>query len=786
MDQLVVLQEIYEAFSKGGEVLQSIDPKSIQGSCAGLLGELLEGSKVGKVEADVCIRLSDCLGDVYEVKRLGDICRKTGLPDVAVKCYHRAMNMTPDKGIRPVLLNNLGQVYASQGDISRAITFYKKASEGFEAVGDASGLAHVMGNLGSAYRKGNDWDKAVEYCYKGLKTFEKLGDKFGATQMMGSLGRIYSEMGERDLAALYYERSLKDFQLLGDMRSAAWVQNRLGKVYAEIGDWDSAVKEYQESLSTFGELGQDQSSGVVLSNLGKASLDKGDASAAKASLEEALKSMKREMVPAYQNAVACLAAAYIALANGCVEEADISSRARVVEKLKLASQYYARASDRYSELAATPRIDRPELKVAASLARSRSYMAKLHAEPGDAEAVALAERAISSLEVAASNLSVQEREKIEVAQRAMVGMKEVWSLGLIKGEPWKLTRSLADATEYLLGGASLGCFDEACGCISDALQGLRGALESEMRRADPSEKLAVVSGHLKSAQSRFSAMQGDLAAMSARKIGLALEHLSKLSSSSYQGAASSAQISDLLSYRAHRSILLLLGWVMVENALASVDIIGRIYAWDDSLNLVENRPAGQAVSKPKVGGRPAAEIAAAKEKDYSAELEGRAVEVEMEAISEDEGRYPVDDAVTMAEEPEIGWLVPVQSDIACTVQASRQKEAEMHRDTLEPGMERVFGYDCKQDRDKGGVYEVPLSVLGAEKAGWSYGAFMENLQKSMGSAWESFSDALGPAWESFSDALDEALSGSGAVKAVKAIAVVVLVLLAIDVILYLI
>jgi hypothetical protein len=269
-------------------------------------------------------------------------------------------------------------------------------------------------------------------------------------------------------------------------------------------------------------------------------------------------------------------------------------------------------------------------------------------------------------------------------------------------------------------------------------------------------------------------MQGDLAAMSVRKVSLASEHLSKLSSSSDQGAAtSSAQISDLLSYRAHRSILLLLGWVLVENALAPIDTAGMIYAWDDSLNLVENRPAGQAASKPKVGGRPAAEIAAAKEKNYSAELEGRAVEVEMETISVDEGRYP-DGAVTVTEKSESGWLVPIQSDLVCTVQVARQKEEKL-RDALGSGADRVFGYDCRQDGDKDGVYEVPLSTFGAKKAGWSHGAFMENLQQTLGSAWEIFSDAL-----------DEALNGSSVAKAVKAIAVVVLVLLAIDVILYLI
>ncbi|MFZ3112733.1 MAG: hypothetical protein WA111_07330, partial [Methanothrix sp.] len=79
MDQLVVLQEIYESFSKGGDGLQKISSKAIEGSCSELTAKLLESAKNGEIKEDICRQLSSCLEDIYEIKRLGDICRSTGL-----------------------------------------------------------------------------------------------------------------------------------------------------------------------------------------------------------------------------------------------------------------------------------------------------------------------------------------------------------------------------------------------------------------------------------------------------------------------------------------------------------------------------------------------------------------------------------------------------------------------------------------------------------------------------------------------------------------------------------
>ncbi len=527
MNQLVVLQEIYESFSRGAETLFEIDPRLVEGNCSEQIRKLLQSSKQGRIDEDLCLKLADCLDDVYEIKRLGDICRRAGLYSLAIRCYNKALSITRDQNVRPVLLNNLGQVYARQGDPGRAAIFYQKAVGGFESVGDQSGLAHILGNLGAAYRRGKNWDKAVEHCYRSLKTFEEIKDEFGAAQMTASLGRIYAEMGERDLAARYFEKSLKDFQKLGDKKSAARILDRMGRICAEGRSWDDAIRYYNKSLSLFDEIGQNQNSGIVLSNLGRMHLEKGEAVFARDSLERALKLMRREMQPAYQNAVASLAATYSLMARGYLEEAEpfgpMSAQGdrKDNENLKLASQYFARASDRYQELLSFPKTDHPQLKVAASVTRSLSYLSRLQANSPEAEAVNLAERATSALNNAVANSEGPEKIRIEALQRVLTGMKEVWSAGLLESEPWRMTKSLANAAEYMLGGAcSTG---EANSCLCDALRSLSGAIEAEKRREDPIEQLKSAASHLRRAENRLKASETDWSRQSALQIGVAAQ-----------------------------------------------------------------------------------------------------------------------------------------------------------------------------------------------------------------------------------------------------------------------
>lgn len=804
MNQLVVLQEIYESFSNGGEGLTSIDPRSIEGSCSIQVAQLLEGSKRGEIDADLCSALAYCLQDVYEVKRLGDICKKAGLLKLAIRCYDQALSTTGDKGVRAVLLNNLGQVYAQYGDLVRAVAYYRKAVKRFECIGDRSGTAHVQGNLGSAYRRAHEWDKAIEYCYKSLRAFEDLEDELGAAQMTGSLGRVYAEMGESELASRYFEKSLKAFQKLGDRRSEAWVFNWLGRISADQS-LDASIKYYNKSLSIFEDLGQVQGSGIVLSNLGRTYLDKGEASLARDCLERSLKILRKDTKPAYHNASAWLAATYSILAKKDHAKASTISSAGVIkgdpkkeELLRLASQYYSRSADRYRDLATTSGIELADIGMARDVAVLLSILAELQTEQTDEEAVKIADRAISNLGEMARN-DGKEPEQIETIKRYLTGMRGAWSQGLPGKEPWKLARSIADSIEYFVGGMPFP--GEANIFIDDALRSLKCAIEEEQQRRNSTELLKSSASMLRQAETRFRS--GGIGPLFDSAIGLEnaatlIERLINAEADPVKTVSSS--VTELLNYRTHRKAILQIGWVLVMNALTAIDRTGYVYSWDESMNLVESRPAGQlqhgSTSKSQqMQKKPIPDSDVLFEGDAFDEIEGESI---IECTSEP---YDMNERSTILEMdaeralfadgpvveiiPEGSSLVPIMSHL---VYAPGDAQVLVHRSDdpinkvhwFEPGSEVI----THQGKDSGSA-EVSDHSSNATRGHLSDLEEPGRVGAEWGSPKFSASPTMGNAERlyAFGNGL---FTRSNVITLVKALAVVVLALLAIDAILYLI
>jgi tetratricopeptide (TPR) repeat protein len=601
MDQLVVLQEIYESFSKGKEGLQSIDPKEIEGRCQDLVARLLKASKKGSIDEEVCQKLLECLQDIYELKRLGDICSRARLFGLAADCYDKALSMNRDQMVGPILLNNLGQVYARKGDPEKATFFFQKAAQDFELLGNQRSLAHVTGNLASLYRQSKSWNKALEHNQRSLEIFEQLGDDFGRAQMTGSLGRIYAEMGETDLAVKHLEESIREFQRLGDKKSGARVLDRLGRVEVQRKDWDSAFKHFHKSLSLLEDLGETKMAGVVLSDQGWAFLEKGEPARARESLERSLKLMGREMQPAYQNALARLAASYATLGRDySLAAVDCQpSLARVnreaEEKLKLASQYFARASDRYLELASFSGTDSPDIKIVASVNRFLSYLYREQASGSDEEAVALSERGISALDSAVANAEKEKRAQIQALQRVLAGMKEVRAISLLGNEPWRLMKAVSNSIEYLLGAA---CLTAEPGFLCDALRDLSASMEEERRRKSPAAKLSEAASHLRQAEKRFEEQGQKRKALKIGEAAVLIESVVDVEA----GAQSSVSRATVLNYKAHRNALLLIGWTLMSSVLSLIDRSPQIFTWDGSLHLAtksrDDTPREESLPEP--------------------------------------------------------------------------------------------------------------------------------------------------------------------------------------------
>ncbi len=601
MDQLVVLQEIFESYMRGG-FSRAIDPKSISGDCADLVGALLENFEDGQIDEKICIKLLNCLSDIYDIKRLGDICRLAGHLGIAARCYNKALSLTSDQHVRYVLLNNLGQVHARQGYLGRALHYYERAAEGFSTLGDVGSLAHVLGNMGSAYRSGQNYDKAIENCRKSLEIFKSLDDEFGVAQMTGSLGRIYAETGDFDLALQYYEKSLADFEGLGDQRQVAWLLNRMGRVNAETNQWDVAIGYYNKSMEIFEGIGQHHNAGVVLSNLGRLYLDRGDYDLASDHLETSLDLIRKSMQPVRANAVSWLSAVrwiqardlhQQALHQIAGEEADLDAG----ELFDEASANYAGASNCYIELASTPGVGLPDLEIEAGIAMFASAFVILETESEPERAVKLAEEGVSALNSALSNAEDDsQRPCVEALRRSMMGMKETWRLALTKDEPWKLSDVVADTIEHFsqailqLGSAGRGC-KVACGHLLPAFKTLGRFMMAKLKGESPTD-LSETMVYLKRAESAFELAAPDLGMISPFQIREARLTVERLEEISGGGKAENCLILET-----YQSALLLMGRVLTRAALTEAAQLEIVRTWNESMNLIEERPPGK--SKPR-------------------------------------------------------------------------------------------------------------------------------------------------------------------------------------------
>jgi tetratricopeptide (TPR) repeat protein len=583
MDQLVVLQEIYASLSKRGDGLQKIDSNAIEGNCPELLGKFLDSALNGKIDADISRKLSQQLQDVYELKRLGDICRRAGLPDQAANAYNQALSLCRDPVLRPVLQNNLGQTFIHQGDLAKAVFYYQKAADSFSREGDRISLAHVLGNLGSAYRKSGEWDKAIEHCYRSLKTFEEAGDNLGIAQMTGSLGRVYADMGEKELAARYFERSLADFERLGDKRSSAWVLDQLGRIAGQRMDWDLALYYFNSSLSLFKLQGETSSQGIVLSNLGRTYLKIGQATAAREPLERALEFISSQMKPGYQNALYCLAKTYSALGRDKLQENYLQSSRTPANE---AAWLFVQAANRYQELASALGEGQAEVRVAEAIARSQSYLAKASGPVRVEETLMLLEKAQKALEIAANIADYGgDKSRIMNLQRIIAGMKESHRIGLLADEPLMQSRAMNNALEYLMGAVQVCPSEETGDYLYQALKNINASMDLQRLGRESSEKLLIAAGSLRCAERHFAAKGTDGRESNAIQIAQAAEIL--------EAAAANGSLP-------YQEALLAIARVMASYSLSNIDDINRIMTWDESLHLLPNSETDEMAVNIKI------------------------------------------------------------------------------------------------------------------------------------------------------------------------------------------
>lgn len=190
-------------------------------------------------------------GLIYSYNSLGSLNKAKGNLNIALQYFLKAaaMGNTQDSIVmRGVALsiNNIGLLYESRKEYSKAIDFLNKALVIDSKLKYNLGIARENGNLGKAYIGIGDFDNAKKHLDLSLQYYTLDNFKFGIVECIADMGRLNALVGNDNHAIHYYYKSIrinKGDYLFGD----AYTFHFLSNSFFKLGYIDSALYYQQQS-----------------------------------------------------------------------------------------------------------------------------------------------------------------------------------------------------------------------------------------------------------------------------------------------------------------------------------------------------------------------------------------------------------------------------------------------------------------------------------------------------------------------------------------------------------
>ncbi len=118
-----------------------------------------------------------------------------GYMELAMNLLNESINTT--SGVRRIsALGELATMWYRLGDLKNALNLHNEVKEGFEELGDKSGIATTLHALGMIHQAQGNYGGGAEHLYQqSLEINEDLGDKHGIATTLHELGRIHQAQG---------------------------------------------------------------------------------------------------------------------------------------------------------------------------------------------------------------------------------------------------------------------------------------------------------------------------------------------------------------------------------------------------------------------------------------------------------------------------------------------------------------------------------------------------------------------------------------------------------------
>ncbi|MBD2358036.1 tetratricopeptide repeat protein [Tolypothrix sp. FACHB-123] len=146
-------------------------------------------------------------------------------------------------------LNNIGQIYFSQGNNEQALRLYQQALAIYQENKYPQGIAVTLNNIGRVYASTRKYNQAIESNQQALTNYKTVGDRTGEGVTLSNLGQIYQQQKQYEKAISLYQQALAIHREVSDKVSEAATLKYLGDVLAQQNQPQLAIAFYKQSVN---------------------------------------------------------------------------------------------------------------------------------------------------------------------------------------------------------------------------------------------------------------------------------------------------------------------------------------------------------------------------------------------------------------------------------------------------------------------------------------------------------------------------------------------------------
>lgn len=190
----------------------------------------------------------------------------------------RSISIAENTGTKRIIGNNLGLIgntYAMDGDLNRAVEYHERSLVIRREINDQQGIAFAFNNLGIVYNALGNYDKSADSFNQAFEML-KVTEKGNAAVILFNIGNVHKARGDYAKAMTYYQRSALMFEEAGVKPMPPDVAINFASGYKALGNFELATAYYEKALADFTASKNNYGLSQTLDGLGGTYFQMGD------------------------------------------------------------------------------------------------------------------------------------------------------------------------------------------------------------------------------------------------------------------------------------------------------------------------------------------------------------------------------------------------------------------------------------------------------------------------------------------------------------------------------